>query len=193
MTLTATALVVIDMMTDPSAAMYLCQTIRKEYSSLPILALISCPRVLAPQQISGFIGAGANSIVDIDAGPDQLLHAIYNSVRGVVTVHLGPDRSRASLLQEMMVLQQTTPVTKAFTHIQTRILKLMVQGLSDGEIGKQLHLSPHTIKHHIERLREMVGAKNRIHLAAWAGSHGFYVAPLASECVAGPENGAAAV
>jgi DNA-binding NarL/FixJ family response regulator len=53
------------------------------------------------------------------------------------------------------------------------ILELLVQGLSDQEIGAQLHLSPHTVKHHIDRLRDEVGARNRIQLAAWAGRQGF--------------------
>jgi DNA-binding NarL/FixJ family response regulator len=60
------------------------------------------------------------------------------------------------------------------TRTSARILDLLVHGLSDQEIGKQLHLSPHTVKHHIDRLRGEVGARNRIELAAWAGRQGFY-------------------
>ena len=50
----------------------------------------------------------------------------------------------------------------------------MAAGLPDHEIGRRLHLSPHTVKHHIEQLRGELGARNRIELAAWAGRHGFY-------------------
>src|SRR5438552_856135 len=53
-------------------------------------------------------------------------------------------------------------------------LELVARGLSDREIGAVLHLSPHTIKHHVEHLRAEVGARNRTELAAWAGRHGFY-------------------
>ena len=55
-----------------------------------------------------------------------------------------------------------------------RILERLVHGLTDQQIGTQLHLSPHTIKHHIERVRDEVGARNRIELAAWASRNGFY-------------------
>jgi len=41
-------------------------------------------------------------------------------------------------------------------------------GLTDGEIGRQLYLSPHTVKHRIERLRRRAQARNRVQLAAWA-------------------------
>ncbi|TMD12096.1 MAG: response regulator transcription factor [Chloroflexi bacterium] len=53
------------------------------------------------------------------------------------------------------------------------VLSKLAQGLSDREIASRLHRSPHTIKHYVERLREAVGARNRIELAAWAGRHGF--------------------
>ena len=49
--------------------------------------------------------------------------------------------------------------------------------LSDHEIGASLHLSPHTVKHHVDTLRAEVGARNRIELAAWAGKNGFYELP----------------
>src|SRR5437588_789163 len=54
------------------------------------------------------------------------------------------------------------------------LLGYLAQGLPDRQIGERLHLSPHTIKHYIERLRDTVGARNRIELASWAGRHGFY-------------------
>jgi DNA-binding NarL/FixJ family response regulator len=48
------------------------------------------------------------------------------------------------------------------------LLKLVMLGLTDSEIGRQLYLSPHTVKHRIERLRHRAQARNRIQLAAWA-------------------------
>jgi len=51
------------------------------------------------------------------------------------------------------------------------LLRLVAAGLTDHEIGRQLFLSHHTVKHRIDRLRQRVHARNRIQLAAWAGSH----------------------
>jgi DNA-binding CsgD family transcriptional regulator len=50
------------------------------------------------------------------------------------------------------------------------LLRLVALGLTDHEIGRQLYLSHHTVKHRIDRLRRRVQARNRIQLAAWAGS-----------------------
>src|SRR2546426_849033 len=64
--------------------------------------------------------------------------------------------------------------------LRERQPSLPIVGLPDYEIGARLHLSPHTVKHHIEALRDEVGARNRIELAAWAGQNGFY-APGSSD------------
>ncbi len=53
-----------------------------------------------------------------------------------------------------------------------KVLYLLSEGLSDREMGHRLFLSPHTVKHRVEQLRQKVGARNRIALAAWAGRHG---------------------
>jgi DNA-binding NarL/FixJ family response regulator len=41
--------------------------------------------------------------------------------------------------------------------------------MTDHEIGGEMFLSHHTVKHRIERLRHRANARNRIQLAAWAG------------------------
>jgi DNA-binding NarL/FixJ family response regulator len=57
---------------------------------------------------------------------------------------------------------------------RVELLQLVARGLPDHEIGRRLHMSPHTVKHHIEDLRDGLGARNRIELAAWAGRNGLY-------------------
>jgi DNA-binding NarL/FixJ family response regulator len=59
------------------------------------------------------------------------------------------------------------------------LLRLLASGLSDREIANRLYLSPHTIKHRLDRLRDKLDMRNRIELAAWAGASGYYRATLA--------------
>ena len=60
--------------------------------------------------------------------------------------------------------------------LQLQLLELVALGLPDHEIGRRLHLSPHTVKHQIEDLRTALRVRNRTELAAWAGKNGFYAA-----------------
>jgi DNA-binding NarL/FixJ family response regulator len=67
------------------------------------------------------------------------------------------------------------PAELAYMRRALEVITLVAHGLSDREIGARLHLSRHTVHHKIERLRDDLGLKNRIELAAWAGRHGLYV------------------
>lgn len=57
------------------------------------------------------------------------------------------------------------------------LLTMVAQGLSNREIASAMHLSSHTVKHLLERLCQSLGVRNRIELAAWAGSNGHYERP----------------
>jgi len=58
------------------------------------------------------------------------------------------------------------------TDSDARLLRLLADGLCDGEIAERVCLSPHTVKHRLDRLRDRYGLRNRIALAAWAVRNG---------------------
>ena len=60
-----------------------------------------------------------------------------------------------------------------FSPVQRAVLMLVVEGLSDREIGNRLHYSEHTIDHYVQALRRRVSARNRTALAVWAVRNGF--------------------
>lgn len=43
----------------------------------------------------------------------------------------------------------------------TQIVNYLIQGLTNTEIGKKLHLSVHTIKYHLGRIYQKQGVSNR--------------------------------
>jgi DNA-binding CsgD family transcriptional regulator len=50
-------------------------------------------------------------------------------------------------------------------------LRLVADGLTDNEIGKQLYISPRTVQNHLTRIREKTGLRRRAELARWAVEH----------------------
>ncbi len=64
-----------------------------------------------------------------------------------------------------LVLRAALPQFQA-DGIDLSILQLLTEGAFQKEIGDRLGLSPRTIEHRIERLKERVGAKNLHHLVA---------------------------
>src|SRR5437773_1905236 len=56
---------------------------------------------------------------------------------------------------------------------EVQILKLLVNGATNREVGEQLHLSHNTIKFHIRQLLEKAGVSNRTELATRAALQGW--------------------
>jgi DNA-binding CsgD family transcriptional regulator len=51
---------------------------------------------------------------------------------------------------------------------QLEVLRLVADGLTDNEIGKQLYISPRTVQNHLTRIREKTGLRRRSELARCA-------------------------
>jgi two-component system nitrate/nitrite response regulator NarL len=54
------------------------------------------------------------------------------------------------------------------------VLTLLCQGCDNGDIARQLFVSASTVKHHVSRLLEKIGASNRVQAATFAVRAGFY-------------------
>ena len=64
------------------------------------------------------------------------------------------------------------------TEREIEILRLLVDGLSNIQIGKRLYLSDATVKSHIQHLLEKTGCENRTQLAVCARSSGLVVGTI---------------
>ena len=51
------------------------------------------------------------------------------------------------------------------------VLRLVVQGKTDNEIGQELFISPRTVQNHLTRIREKTGLRRRSELTRWAVEH----------------------
>jgi DNA-binding NarL/FixJ family response regulator len=52
------------------------------------------------------------------------------------------------------------------------VLRLVAEGLSDGEIAARLILSPHTVHRHVANIRTKLGQGSRAAAAAYAARRG---------------------
>ena len=159
---------VIDAGLDSAAAILVCEELQRLRPTLPMAALVCCSHAITPWSLRALIGTGVSSVIDLEATADEAAAVLRSVADGGAVLRLQPRRGHTALLRD--VLTSSGPRTET----QLELLELVASGLPDHEIGARLHISPHTVKHHIEQLRGEVGARNRIELAAWAGRHGFY-------------------
>ena len=159
---------VVDAGLDSAAAILVCQELHRLRPTLPMAALVCCSHCVTPWNLRALIATGVSSVLDLEATADEAADVLRSVARGGSVLRLQPRHGHKALLRD--ILASSGPRNET----QIELLELVARGLPDHEIGSRLHLSPHTVKHHIEQLRDEVGARNRIELAAWAGRHGFY-------------------
>jgi DNA-binding NarL/FixJ family response regulator len=172
----AAAVAVVDAGSDPVAAVALCHELRVHRADLPAIALVCCPHALTHWHVQALAGC-VDSFLDLHAGEEEVLRALRSVAAGHVVLRLDLGRGGQALLERLAGGAPGRPAGPArypAGELDVRIVELVAAGLPDREIARRLHLSPHTVSHHVGRLSEQIGVRNRTALAAWAGAHGLY-------------------
>jgi len=115
------------------------------------------------------IAAGAAGYLSKRSRGEELRQA-------VITIHGGGSFITPSLASHL--LQEFSSSARgeqsAVRPLQGReldVMRLVVQGKTDNEIGKELFISPRTVQNHLTRIREKTGLRRRSELTRWAVEH----------------------
>lgn len=158
----------VDFGPDPAKATDLSRDLHAAHPALPIVALLCCPGASRPWHLRKLLQDGAvRSVIDLTVSADEAMAALQDIAAGGAAIHLNLGPEYVQIIQELLGRQ---PMSET----DAQLLELVADGMHDIEIGRRLHMSPHTVKHRIEDLRGTLQLKNRVELAAWAGQHGFY-------------------
>jgi two-component system response regulator DevR len=166
----AASVTIIDASIDPVEALDVCRALREQRADLRTGILFCCPHAATPERLRPFLAVGIGSFLDLQLSGEQMLAALRGIARGeaVVRLQLSEDSSAA--------LFNGHGKGEQLSADELALLRLVALGLTDHEIGVQMSVSRHTIKHRIERLCRRQHARNRIQLAAFADrlerSHG---------------------
>ena len=107
--------------------------------------------------------AGARGYVLKDSSKEDLADAIRAAKAGKTTM---AQEAAADLLAN----SQDTAID--LTDREKEVLLQLAKGMTNKEIGKQLHLSPFTVRHHVSQLIKKLGAANRAAVVATATQRG---------------------
>ena len=123
------------------------------------------------------IKAGAKGYLLKDASSETLVEAIRGVMRGESRI----DHSVArKVLNEFQRLASQSPVRPAFQSVQDQpiiepltpreeeVLNLLVEGLSNKEIGARLHLTEGTVKNYVSAIIAKLQANDRTHAVVTA-------------------------
>ncbi len=159
---------VVDVALDPPTGIEVCAELHRRRPDVPVTAVVCCPHAVNEWTLQELLASGVSAVLDLQSSAEEAERLLGSVDRGASVLHLQLKQDRRRLLHDVLSPRRVR------TADETRLLELVARGLPDHEIGRRLHLSPHTVKHRIEQLRNELGVRNRTELAAWAGRNGFY-------------------
>ena len=110
--------------------------------------------------------AGATSYLLKNVSAAELAEAIRGAHAGRTT--LAPEASAALV----NAIRQGPEIGFDLTEREREVLALVVQGLTNREIGAQLSISKATVKYHLTNAFSKLGARNRVEATTIALEHG---------------------
>jgi DNA-binding NarL/FixJ family response regulator len=115
------------------------------------------------------IASGAKGYIDEDAPTSDLVQAIY-------AVHHGSVWVPRPVISKFIERSCDPVRCKSFGSIsltprQKQVLRILVAGRSNKEIGASLGIKERTVKSHVAKLMRKVGVRNRIALSTHAIAH----------------------
>ena len=136
----------------------------------PQLRIIVTGAGMDEQTILTAIASGAKGYVDAAASPADFVQAIRIVSRGSVWA---PRRVLSMFIERIgNAPRRIFPADQvAFTDREKQVLKMLVEGRSNKEIGAPLGIRERTVKAHVAKLMRKVGVENRVALTVHAITH----------------------
>jgi DNA-binding NarL/FixJ family response regulator len=150
---------------DPPSSLILCsdgtegvfervRRARETYPDTPILVFGPGVDLSVAQ---GALQAGARGFIHGGMRPKQVIRAIEIAAKGEMVA----PRQLLEHVIEYITASEDEVNLGALSHRQREILAMVVEGMSNAEIGRRLYLSESTIKQHLRAAYKVLGVSNR--------------------------------
>jgi len=143
--------------------------LKRLLTELPHIRAVVMSADESPESVLHTVGAGAVGYLSKASTGEEVRQAVITAYGGgsVITPalagHLLRDYSsggRGDLAARPLLAPR-----------ELEIVRLVADGLTDIEIGKELYISPRTVQNHLTHTREKTGLRRRAAIARWAAEH----------------------
>ncbi|MFG2501984.1 response regulator [Streptomyces sp. NPDC048441] len=150
--------------------------IRAEYPGTQVVVLTT---FADDESLFPALRAGARGYLTKDAGGDEIVRAVQDVLSG--DAGLSPQIQRR-LLERLSEPDQPVPAEPpdGLTTRETEVLVLIAEGMNNQEIAREMHVSPATVKTHINNLFAKTGIKDRAQAVRYAYRRGLVKPPRAT-------------
>ncbi|WP_431277176.1 response regulator [Leifsonia poae] len=124
------------------------------------------------EYVAQAIAAGASGFLVKDTEPVDLIRAVRVAAAGDALLSPGVTKRLLERVAGGMKPARPAAELDALTEREREVLALVGLGLTNGEIGEKLFLSPLTAKTHVSRIMTKLDARDRVHLVVVAYESG---------------------
>lgn len=137
----------------------------------PEILYMMCTIYEEDEKIFEALRAGASGYILKKSSPSRLMEAIAELVEGGAPMSSQIARKVVNAFKDMPVLQETTTSSLApelhedaalLSRREKEILEWLAQGKIYKEIGKELNISPETVRKHVYHIYEKMHVNNRV-------------------------------
>lgn len=141
---------------------------RKIAATWPVIRIIMLTVSEDQDDLLRVLKAGARGYVLKGVSAKELIRVVRSVADG--EVYISPSLA-GGILFEMTHKYDDDPINQ-LTERERQILKLVGEGLTNREIGEQLHLAEKTIKHYMTNVLQKLHVRSRVEAALLAQKHG---------------------
>jgi two-component system response regulator DevR len=152
---TAPQAVVLDMGLPDIPGTEVCAAILRE---MPNVAVVVLTQDADQTTIASVFDSGARGYLLKDADEIDVPGAIGRALRNESVI----DPRAAAILARSFTTRASAPDVPRLTAHEVQILRLAAKGLTNNEIGRELHLSRHTVKEYLSNAMRKLDVKSRI-------------------------------
>lgn len=145
----------------------LVQRIRQ---AAPETRVIVMDLVPGPEDVVEFVKAGASGFIMKDATVEVLVQTIRAVAAGRDVLPPALTGTLFSHIAQQAARHPRRRVLRAvrMTPREREIIELIAEGLSNKQIARRAHISPHTVKSHVHNILEKLALQSRLQVAAYA-------------------------
>jgi DNA-binding NarL/FixJ family response regulator len=145
---------------------------RRIREAFPSLKVVMLTILEEDKRLFEAIKAGAQGYMLKNVKPE----ALFQALRGVAAGEAAISRATASkIMNEFAEQARGGCAGAAIEELSERelgVLRLLTQGMTNKEIGHELHLAENTVKNHLKNILEKLQVENRVQAAAFALKRG---------------------
>ena len=143
---------------------------REIQSRLPDTRILMLTTYPDDEALFASIMAGAAGYLLKSVNPAALLGAVHSIARGESLLDPAVTRKVLTRVRESKVLQRDEKLSR-LTRREEQVLDLLARGMTNAQIGREIHISDKTVKNHVSTILGKLEVARRTEAAAYVAQH----------------------